>query len=190
MPRLRSVRSPVVSNCWAGRTQALADRGCRRRARPQRRGDEWAGRRAGDRVGTSLRRGAVVGGRGLPACHPRDRTGTACSGRAAGAGAAEADSAAAPQRPYTWQIGRDRRARDRSCRTAGAEPRSAAAGRAGAARTGAAGRPPRRPGGRASAGSTAIALAPARARPDPGSAAGHARPGYLARAACTAARPP
>ena len=88
------------------------------------------------------------------------------AGRAAGAGAAAVDGAAAPARPDAGQVRLDRRAGGRAGGAAGAGARRPTRWRRDAARVEAAGRPPRRPGRRASSLPATAALAPARARPD------------------------
>ena len=72
------------------------------------------------------RRGAAVGGRGLPAADPLARAAAARRRRGAGAGAAEADRAGAAGGQDAREVGPDRRARDRTGGAAGAGP---AAGR-------------------------------------------------------------
>ena len=92
-----------------------------------------AGRqRRAARLGGGARRGAAVGGRGLPAADALARAAAARLRRGAGAGAAEADGAGAARRQGARQVGPDRRARGRAGGAAGAGPAAAAARRAGA----------------------------------------------------------
>src|SRR5919204_3946293 len=127
--------------------------------------------------------------RGLSARDARLRTGAARRRRAAGAGTAALDGARAPARPHPRQVGRNRRARDRTGGAAGTGPRPPPGRRGAAAGAEAAGRPPRRPRRRAAPLPAAAALAPTRARSDTGGAAGCTRPQHLARAARPAAPP-
>src|SRR6266436_10038971 len=87
-----------------GVAQAVADGGRRRRGRVRAGGADGRCCAGVARLVGVARARAAVGARGLPAADPRARADAPGGGRAAGAGATEADGAATSCRPYARQV--------------------------------------------------------------------------------------